>query len=170
MTQIVNKWTTSPSVINALVSGRRCQFKLLIWLECAWKPTKWIGYEWLDLPICTADDTHAYQTWTKNVRDHYAKPNQESFILNLLSILGTLQLLYFNKLVLGLINFKLGDFQSDPLEVKNCSNHESHCATVWLWHFTIKQDNCRNSGKHVRSAWNCDDRPRLTKPVQQFWF
>lgn len=61
--------------------------------------------------------TNLYSKWytyisgmDKNVRDHDAKPNKESFIFNLVSILGTLYLLYFNKLVLGLINFKLGNF------------------------------------------------------------
>lgn len=131
--QIVNKLRTSPSVINTLVSVHRCQFKLLIWLKHAWKPTKLISYE----SAPKTGFTTLYSKWytyisdmDKNVRDHYAKPNEKSLILNLVSILGTLYLLYFNKLVLG-----PGDFQLEPLEV-NCSNHESqsHCVTaVWWW-------------------------------------
>lgn len=115
--QHVGVWTSLP-----------IKKKLLIWLKHAWKPTKWIRYE----SALKTGYTNLYSKWytyisdmDKNVKDHYAKPSKKLLILNLVSILGTLPLLYFNKLVLGLINFKLGGFRLDPLEVKNCSSRES---------------------------------------------
>lgn len=167
MTQIVSKLTTPPSVINALVSGHRCQFKLLIWLKHAWKPTKWFSYE----SAPKTGFSNLYSKWytyisdmDKNVRDHYAKPNKESFFFNLVSILGILYLLHFNKLVLGLINFKLSDF-SELLKlwvlVTLCD-----CGDA-LSHLTVKK-------KLLQLGRTCSTDNQmsqcLTKLVLQFWF
>lgn len=125
--------TNSEQINNTTFCNQHCLYiaanlNCLFGLNMLENPPKWISYE----SAPKTGFTTLYSKWytylsdmDKNVRDHYSKPNKKSFILNLVSILGTLYLQYFNKLVLGLINFKLGDFQLDPLEVNNYSNYES---------------------------------------------
>lgn len=80
MTQMVNKLTTPTSVINMLVSGHHCpDTNCLFGLNMLENPQKESVINHprrLDLPICTANGTHTYQTWTKTSKTIMLNPTR----------------------------------------------------------------------------------------------